>query len=154
MARFSWRTASLLLAAVLCPLRAASASDAESLSKLLLPVDMAQNFVLICSVHNPAFLQATSGVHGTMLWYAQHMKQEVIASLPGREARAVMVEAADVAKAEALKVVHTMASGGVVDAAQMNAWCEASAKPFIEATIGRHDTQHALLDEMIAKAKQ
>ena len=153
MVHFPWR-ASLIVAAILCPLRVVSAGDAETLSKLLLPVDLAQNFAVMCSLHNPSFLQATSGVHGSMLWYARHMKEEIIASLPKSEVSAVLVEAADMAKAEALKVIHRMASDGVVDAAQLNAWCGASAKTFIKATIARHDTQHALLDEAIAKAKQ
>jgi hypothetical protein len=134
--------------------RPAFASDIQALSNLLLPVDMAQNFVVICSLHNPAFLQDTSGAHGTMLWYAQHMKEEVIASLPPREAQAVMVEAANKAKAAALNIVHAMDRGGLVDPVRMNAWCAASAGPFIEKTIARHDTQHAFLDSLIAKAKQ
>jgi hypothetical protein len=133
--------------------RPAFANDIQALSNLLLPVDMAQNFVAICSLHNPGFLQDTAGAHGTMLWYAQHMKEEVIASLPPTEAHTVMVEAAGKAKAMALDIVHAMDRDGLVDQIRMNAWCAGSAKPFIEKTIVRHDTQHASFDRLIAKAK-
>jgi hypothetical protein len=153
MARHITVKCMLAVVTILYPATALQASDVEALSRLLLPVDMAQNFAMICSLHNPSFLQDASGPGGSMLWYAKHMKEEVIATLPEAEAHAVMVEAADIAKAAALKIVHTMDTGGFVDPARMNAWCASAAKPFIKGTMARHDTEHALLDEMIAKAK-
>jgi hypothetical protein len=145
----------LLLAGLCLSAAPASAKDLSRLVQLLTPVYLAQNLTSVCAARNPAFLARTGGPFGTTHAYAQHVKEEVIASLPSSEADLVMRTAADAAKAAALQQVRALKSPSPeIEAERTDQWCRISAEGFVREIVRSHDVEHEGFVQGVEHAKK
>lgn len=133
----------------------AAARDLDALAKIVVPAYTAMNFTMLCREDDPWFLFDTKGPRGTALHYAQHVKDEVIASLRQDEAAAVLRRAADAARAtardELRNVLRNYPHGQV---GEITSWCRSAAATFVRAFIEHHDSAHETLLQEIERAKQ
>lgn len=145
--------ASVVACAVSVPARA---TDLRMLSNLLSPSYVAMNFTTVCSQVDAKFLADTSGPRGTAIDYVQHMKTEVIEKLEMRDAEAVLLDAANAARAVALGFVRGMSGGSDAEVThRVSGWYEAVAKPFVRGVVAAHDEDgHKRFNETVAALKQ
>lgn len=129
---------------------ASAARDLDAMAEILVPAYTAMNYASICGQDDPRFLPQTSGARGTVLNYAEHVKDEVIESLSHEESVAVLTRAADAARAiarEELRRILPTYPTGRTD--QIVNWCYSAAMRFVRAFIEHHDEEHdAILQEL------
>ncbi|MBX9934318.1 MAG: hypothetical protein K2Y56_22845 [Methylobacterium sp.] len=134
---------------------AAAAADTRTLGNILSPAYLAMNFTVVCARQDPAFLSATGGPRGSALVYAQHIKDEVIATLDATEGEIVVREAANAARSVALGFLRSMAGGSeAIEAERVRNWCTSVANPFIRGVVVEHDTRHDLFEQVLEAAKR
>lgn len=144
----------LLFVATAAATRAA-ARDVDALAQIVAPAYTAMNFAMVCREDDPWFLWDTRGPRGTALHYAEHVKDEVIASLGYDEAVAVLRRAADAARATAREALRkTSPDYPDRQPSEIIAWCRGAASNFIRAFMERHDDIHETLLQEIEQAKQ
>ena len=149
----TWPAAFMLLAMPGIP--PTIAKDLNALAAFIAPAYTAMNFVIVCAPHDPVFLAQTSGPRGTALAYAEHVKDEAIASLSVEEAAVALKTAADTARATALQTLRAFnAQDRAVEQARIAKWCESDARQFIRAFIEHHDTNHETLLSRVEQARQ
>lgn len=110
--------------------------------ELLTPALVGMQYGMICTGPVPGFMQAAAGQRGTILQYAEHIRDELLPGLGEKEARAVLQEAAERAKAMTLQEIRRLDRGGVTDAAVLR-WCETWAKDWVLRFMRAHDEDHA-----------
>src|SRR5215212_1749912 len=76
----------------------AGAQDLEALSRLLIPAYTAMSYAGLCSTEQDWAMAQPRGPGGVAINYAQHIKDEVIASLSEKDAVTVLKMAADEAR--------------------------------------------------------
>lgn len=135
---------------------ATSAKELRALADIVLPAYTAMNFTVVCAREDPYFLRDTSGPRGTSLHYAEHVKDEVIASLTNDEAIAVLKAAADDARLVARNKIRELAvlSDDAATIKAIRMWCDGPAKQFVLKFIELHDGRHAEIAELIRRAQQ
>lgn len=149
-----WPVISVLLLSFLIswPARAA---DLETLSRVLIPAYMAQNFAALCVVDNPTFVEETAGSQGHVHIYAKHVKDEVSAGLSLTDVETVLRMAADTAQSVLRKELSELPSGPRSSRSEpMARWCEKSAKPFVREIIEAHFAKHMEVERIIVQAKR
>ena len=89
----------LVISATMLMLQAdAKASDVGALEKMLAAASIADQTVFMCTLENRSFAQQTAGPLGTSQDYLEHVKKEVLSSIPLLEARQIIVEAAEITR--------------------------------------------------------
>ena len=90
----------LVISATMLTLQAVSAkaNDAGALAKILAVAFIADQTVFMCTLENRSFAQLTAGPLGTSQDYLEHVKKEVLSSIPLLEARQIIVEAAEITR--------------------------------------------------------
>ena len=133
----------------------AQAKDLETLSRMLIPAYMAQQFAAVCVVNNPSFLGETAGPQGHVHVYAKHVKEEVISELGNAAVEVVLRMAADTARSVVRAEMAQLPAGTLVeDSAHLLTWCEQSAKPYVREIMAAHAEKHSQIDRMLAEAKR
>jgi hypothetical protein len=131
------------------------AKDLDALAALVTPAYTAMNFATICATNDPQFHFVTSGPRGTAVHYAQHVKDEAIASLTSDEAASVLKGSADSARARARQELQKLrATDPTAEAAQIQRWCGSYAKDFILGFIREHDDNHDVVLQQVRDAKR
>lgn len=131
----------------------ALAKDLDRLANSLSPAFLAQNLAVVCAARDPSFLPRTRGSGGTIHAYAQHIKDDVTASLPLPEA-ATVLKAADAARSAALQQVLAIASDSPeVEAMSVSGWREATAPSFVRTVTREHEINREAFEQGIAQAK-
>lgn len=133
----------------------AAGSDLEMLARVLIPAYMADDFAALCRAQEPAYLN--EGIDGfrTTREYAEHVKREVTQDIPEDDAARVRLTAANVALQIARNELHALGSGeDAKSRANVQAWCEGSAKSFILYLIAAHRSEHAKFDSIVENAKR
>lgn len=82
-------------AAALLLVQSSTAKDLDVLSEFVAPAYTAMNFAAICARDRPWALSQPRGLRGSAVEYAEHVKDEAIASLTHDEALKVLKAAAD-----------------------------------------------------------
>jgi hypothetical protein len=132
-----------------------AAKDLSALAEFVVPAYTAMNFAVLCAQGDPGFLSQISGARGSALQYAEHVKNEAIASLAYKDAVIVLRKAADAARSAARQELQKLISEDPqADAARITYWCESHAKEFIRAFITQHDGAHAAFLENLERAKR
>jgi hypothetical protein len=132
-----------------------TARDLDAMAGILVPAFTAMNYAVICAQDDPHFLPRTFGARGTVLNYAEHVKDEVVESLSQEEAAVVLTKAADAARSiarEELRRVLPAYPAGHAD--QIISWCYSTAISFVLAFIEHHDTQHAAILQELEQASR
>jgi len=132
----------------------ATARNLDIMAEILAPAYRAMNYGLICAQDDSHFLLKTSGPRGTVLNYAEHVKDEVIESLSQEEAALVLTRAADAARSivrEELRRLLPTYPIGRED--QIINWCYGAAMSFVRTFIEHHDTQHEVILQELEQAR-
>ena len=133
----------------------AAARDLKQLSELLAPAYTAMSYAGLCSTEQGWNRSQPRGTLGAAVNYAEHIKDEVIASLSREEAMAVLIAAADEARSRARGQLKdkVIASDKVEEAARFHEWCDGHASRFIRSVIRGHDGDYAAFHGHIDAAK-
>jgi len=135
---------------------AAWGRDLPALARLLTPSYTAMSYAGVCAMQRQWTAAQPRGTYGTAVHYAEHIKNEVIASLSHDDARTVLTAAADRARRDARKQLrdNVMASDKQEEDARLTAWCEGYASDFIAGVMRRHDADHASFLDRVRLAKK
>jgi hypothetical protein len=132
-----------------------AARDLDAMAEILVPAYTAMNYALICGRDDPRFLPQTLGARGTVLSYAEHVKDEVIESISHEELVVVLTKAADkarsIAREELRRIVPTYPTGR---ADQIVNWCYGAAMQFVRAFIEHHDGEHDAILQELERARE
>ena len=122
----------------------AFAQDLEALSRLVTPAYTAMSFAGLCATEPGWSGAQPRGARGVAVQYAQHVKDEVIASLTQDEAVTVLKSAADAARNEARAQLRdkVIVADKTVEAVRFREWCNGYVNGFIAELIQRHDGDH------------
>lgn len=133
----------------------AIAKDIKALAEFVTPAYTAMNFALVCARHDPRFLEETGGPRGSAVAYAEHVKDETIASLTHDEALATLRMAADAARAIALQRFRSFdAADRDVESARIKAWCESHGRQQVRSFVEHHDSDHAAIITQLREAQR
>ena len=133
----------------------AAAKDLKAMAEFVVPAYTAMNFTMVCAQDDPQFLSRTRGVRGNALEYAEHIKNETIASLSYDEAVTVLKMAADEARSIARRELRRQAPNyPTARPGEIANWCRGEASNFVRAFIGQHDDRHAILLQELERARQ
>jgi hypothetical protein len=132
----------------------ADARDLSLLADLVAPAYTAMNFAVICGRHVSRFSQPW-GLRGSAIHYAEHVKDEAIASLTYDDAVIVLKGAADAARSTARQELRKlMSTDPQTETAQVGAWCLGYAKDFIVNFIEQHEHLHQAFLLEVERAKR
>jgi hypothetical protein len=147
----------LACAALFCfPASRSCAKDLETLTRLLVPAYIAQNFMALCVSQDLRFLAEPGEGAASRAAFAEHVKREITIDLPESEAEAVRVTAANTARMAARQGLTTGLGrdSATLPSEPLAGWCHAAAKPFIEDVIRAHYEHHAEFERIVAAAKR
>jgi hypothetical protein len=90
----------LLLSIILVAARpgTSAASDVTALSKKLAAAFIADQVVFMCTLEIPNFAQEMAGARGTTRDYLDHVRSEVLSSIPTPEAQRIILRAAEITR--------------------------------------------------------
>lgn len=151
------RSRCVLIVAVLCihTYSVAAAKNLDAIVAFVRPAYTAMNFTMLCAQDDAWFLIDTLGPRGNALKYAEHVKDEAIASLTYNDSVFVLKMAADEARSAARSELRnlipnfpTYRSGEIVG------WCRGYAIRFVRAFIQQHDENHETLLKELELAKR
>jgi hypothetical protein len=135
---------------------AVESKDLNALAEFVQPAYTAMNFATLCARNDSQFLSDTSGPRGTILQYAEHVKNEATKSLNQADAFTILKSAADgarlVARSKLYELVRPGDDNGTIKA--IDSWCALEAKRFILGFIRGHDVAHSQYDEFLERAKK
>lgn len=133
----------------------AAAKDLKALAEFVVPAYTAMNFTVVCAQDDPQFLSETRGSRGTALQYAEHVKNEAIASLTYDEAVTVLKMAADEARSVARRELRKLAPNyPTARPGEITSWCHNDARSFVRTFIEQHDGRHAMLLQDLERARR
>lgn len=124
-----------------------AARDLHALSRLLEPAYTAMSYANLCSMNREWAVSQPTGSRGTVINYAEHVKDEVIASLYYEEAVAVLKSAAEAARNEARRQLreNVVVTDKTEEAIRFGRWCGGYVNTFIRALMRAHDGSHPAL---------
>jgi hypothetical protein len=131
------------------------ASDIQTLSKMLSAAFIADQTVVICTLENRSFAQETAGPRGTSRDYVEHIKQELLSSLPPLEARQIIVGAAEITRTVGRSQVRQFSpSAPDISAMTLRSWCESEGARIVRDFMANHDRDHEKFLSEVAEAKR
>lgn len=133
----------------------ALALDLRALAAFVAPAYTALNYTVVCAQEDREFLSHTSGPRGSGIHYAEHVKNEAIASLSYDDSVQVLRAAADEARAGTLRTLRELTASATESGARarVKAWCESEARLFVRGFIDRHENDHGAIEEWLRGAK-
>jgi hypothetical protein len=153
-----WRIAYLLfLSMILFTLEVASskASDVEALSKMLAGAFIADQVVFMCSLDGTSFARQTAGTRGTSREYVEHVKGEVLNSIPVEEAKRIVIGAADITRTVGRSQARKFSPNYPdIPAAALRRWCDSDGAGIVHDFMTNHDTDHDNFLRAVADAKR
>lgn len=149
-----WRTA--LCAAVFwaLPHSTVAAKDLKAIAEFVIPAYTAMNFAMLCAQDDPWFLADARGPRGHAIEYAEHVKDEAIASLTESDSVIVLRMAADEARSVTRATLRKVIPNRTYRYPEIAGWCRDSALAFVRSFIEQHDSDHERLLQRLEQAKQ
>jgi hypothetical protein len=131
------------------------AQELDALSRILVPAYTAMNYASLCSVESGWAGAQPRGVRGAAINYAQHVKDDVIASLSENDAVAVLKMAADIARnnAQAQLRDNVIVADKTLEALRFHDWCNSFVNGYIVDLIRRYDGDYDSFMRTIEQAK-
>lgn len=120
-----------------------------ALAEMVVPAYTAMDFAMMCARVDQKFPIRTRGPRGSLLNYAQHIKDEIIASLSQDKAPIVLKAAADSALRE---LASLAANQQTIMHSKVLEWCEDRALPFVLDFVEQHDKHHVAVLQQIEGA--
>lgn len=151
------RSRGVLIVAVLCTLTysVAASKDLKTIAAFVHPAYTAMNFTILCAQDDPSFLTDTLGPRGNALKYAEHVKDEAIASLTYNESVLVLKMAADEARSTARSELRkVLPNYPTYTPVEVVGWCRGYVIRFVRAFIQQHDENHETLLKELEFAKR
>ena len=140
---------------ILAPRAGARAADIPFLSEFLFSAYEVLNYTSVCMAKDPEFIAQTSGSRGTALHYAEHVKDETIASLEPGDIALVLRTAALAAKIVSLRTLRRLdAADHQQSDAQIVEWCATRARSFVRDFIQHHDSNHPVILDALKRARE
>ena len=147
----------LVISATTLTLQAVSAkaNDVGALAKILAAASIADQTVFMCTLENRSFAQQTTGPLGTSQDYLEHVKKEVLSSIPPLEARQIIVEAAEITRTVGRSQIPVISASGPADASSaLRNWCESEGVRIVRNFTAKHDGDHEKFLSEVAEAKR
>lgn len=132
----------------------AAAKDLKAIAEFVRPAYTAMNFTILCAQDDPWFLTDTVGPRGNALKYAEHVKDEAIASLTYDDSVRVLKKAADEARSAARAELRKIIPNRTYRYPEIAKWCRGEAMRFVRSFIEQHDEKHTMLLQELESAKQ
>lgn len=136
------------------PHSAAVAKDLKAIAEFVIPAYTAMNFTMLCAQDDPWFLTDAHGPRGHAIKYADHVKDEAIASLTEGDAIIVLRMAADEARSIARAEIRKVVPNRTYRYPEIESWCRGDALRFVRSFIEQHDTEHSILLQRLEQVKQ
>jgi len=131
------------------------ATDVGALAKILAAASIADQTVFMCTLENRSFAQLTAGPRGTSQDYLEHVKKEVLSSIPPLEARQIIVEAAEITRTVGRSQIPAISASGPADASSaLRNWCESEGVRIVRNFMAKHDGDHEKFLSEVAEAKR
>ena len=131
------------------------ASDIRALSDMLAAAFIADQTVLMCTLENRSFAQETAGPRGTSRDYVEHIKQELLSSVDPREAKQIIVNAAEITRMVGHSQVRQFSpSAPDIPGKALRDWCESEGVRIVQAFMANHDRDHERFLSEAAEAKR
>ena len=152
------RRASHVLVVLSIPILAATVAEGrhlKSLSELLVPAYTAMSNANSCSMDPGWAVSQPHGRLGVAINYAEHIKDEIIASLSRDDAVSILKAAADAARSEARRQLkdQVVVADKDIEAARFGQWCRDHAGRQIRSVMRSHDGDHVSFLGKIDAAK-
>jgi hypothetical protein len=146
----------LVISATMLMLQAdAKASDVGALEKMLAAASIADQTVFMCTLENRSFAQQTAGPRGTSQDYLEHVKKEVLSSIPPLEARQIIVDAAEITRTVGRRQLPAISASGPADTIfALRNWCETEGVRIVRNFMEDHDRNHEKFLSAVAEAKR
>jgi hypothetical protein len=134
----------------------ALAADLVALGQLLTPAYTAMSYDRLCHMNPEWQLSAPRGLDGDATNYAEHAKDETIASLTYEQSLLVVRLAADAARTEARRQLqeNVMLNDKAAESIRFKAWCNGHAKNFIAGFINKYESDRASFVQKLDAAKR
>ena len=130
------------------------ASDVQTLSNMLSTAFIADQTVFMCTLENRLFAQETAGPRGTTRDYVEHIKQELLSSVPPLEARRIIVNAAEITRLVGRSQVRQFSpSASDIPTKALRDWCESEGVRIVRTFMANHDGNHEKFLSEAAEAK-
>ncbi|MCK9918004.1 hypothetical protein MXD81_53580 [Microbacteriaceae bacterium K1510] len=154
--RVGWLLAVTMLLLTSVGAGTAAAQDLAKLSALLTPAYTAMSYARLCSMDMSWAQSQPLGPRGGAIHYAEHVKDEVIASLAYEDAVKVLKTAADAAREDARMQLRNdvLDPDKSIEEAHFRDWCRGKVSPYIQGIMKQHESQHALFTNSVEKALQ
>jgi len=131
------------------------ASDVQALSNMLSAAFIADQTVVMCTLENRSFAQETAGPRGSSRDYVEHVKQELLSSVPPLEARQIIVDAAEITRTAGRRQVRQFSpSAPDIPAMTLRGWCESEGARIVGDFMANHDRNHEKFLSEAAEAKR
>lgn len=132
------------------------AQDMSRLANLLIPAYTAMYYASICSSNTTWGRTQPQGARGTVVHYAEHIKNEIIQSLSQKDAVAVLSDAAGRARDLAREQLRLQVIVGSPEKHEQRliAWCDGYVSDFAKSVISEHDEDHEAFLRTVDEAKR
>ena len=131
------------------------AADIQALTKILAAAFIADQTVFMCTLENRSFARQTAGPRGTSSDYLEHIKGEVLSSIPALEARRIIIGAADITRTVGLSQARSLSPNYPdVPPAALRNWCESEGARIVRDFMAKHDGDHEMFLNEVAEAKR
>ena len=132
------------------------AQDMSRLANLLVPAYTAMYYASICAANTTWGQTQPVGTRGSVVHYAEHIKNEIIQSLSDKDAVAVLTDAAGRARDQAREQLRLQVIMG--DTAKheqrLIAWCRGFVSDFAAKVMSEHDLDHEAFLRTLEEAKR
>lgn len=136
------------------PYSAVVAKDLKTIAEFVIPAYTAMNFTMLCAQDDSWFLADARGPRGHAIKYAEHVKDEAIASLTESESAIVLRMAADEARSVARATLRKVVPNRTYRYPEIAGWCRGDALHFVRNFIKQHDSDHVRVLQRLEQAKQ
>jgi hypothetical protein len=132
------------------------AQDMSRLANLLIPAYTAMYYASICATNTTWGQTQPQGARGTVVHYAEHIKNEIIQSLSQKDAVAVLTDAAGQARDLAREQLRLQVVMGSPEKHEQRliAWCGGYVSDFAKNVISEHDKDHEAFLRTVEEAKR
>jgi hypothetical protein len=155
---FLWRIADILrVGAIWFVLQAAGAkaADVDALSRMLASAFIADQTVFICSLDGTSFARQTAGPLGTSRNYLEHIRAEILDSIPPQEARRIIIAAADITRNVGRNLAKAFSPNYPdIPARALRRWCDTDGASAVREFMAEHDSDHDSFLKRISEAKR
>jgi hypothetical protein len=126
------------------------------LASLLIPAYTAMYYASICAGNTTWGQTQPQGARGSVVHYAEHIKNEIIQSLSEEGAVAVLTDAAERARDQAREQLRLQVIMGNPEKHEQRliAWCGGFVSDFATKVISEHDKDHETFLRTLEEAKR